>query len=49
MLDWHSCQICYCLEIKLLLLLLLIKRLGYFCAFTAKCREFSETIICLKI
>ena len=25
MLDWHSCQICYPLEIKLLLLLLLLK------------------------
>ena len=24
MLDWHSCQICYPLEIKILLLLLLL-------------------------
>ena len=24
MLDWHSCQICYPLEIKILLLLLLV-------------------------
>ena len=24
MLDWHSCQICYSLEIKILLLLLLL-------------------------
>ena len=28
MLDWHSCQICYPLEIKLLLLLLLLSRNG---------------------
>ena len=27
MLDWHSCQICYPLEIKILLLLLGVKRL----------------------
>ena len=26
MLDWHSCQICYPLEIKILLLLLLLLR-----------------------
>ena len=25
MLDWHSCQICYPLEIKILLLLLLVR------------------------
>ena len=25
MLDWHSCQICYPLEIKILLLLLLLR------------------------
>ena len=28
MLDWHSCQICYPLEIKTLLLLLLLEILG---------------------
>ena len=28
MLDWHSCQICYTLEIKLLLLLLLLQPIG---------------------
>ena len=26
MLDWHSCQICYTLEIKILLLLLLWRK-----------------------
>ena len=28
MLDWQSCQICYPLEIKLLLLLLLVEHYG---------------------
>ena len=28
MLDWHLCQICYPLEVKLLLLLILIEFLG---------------------
>ena len=28
MLDWHSCQICYPLEIKLLLLLLTLLKVG---------------------
>ena len=28
MLDWHTCQICYPLEIKLLLLLLLLLSLA---------------------
>ena len=31
MLDWHSCQICYPLEIKLLLLLLLLKLYPIWC------------------
>ena len=29
MLDWHSCQICYPLEIKILLLLLLLWHISY--------------------
>ena len=34
MLDWHSCQICYPLEIKILLLLLLLQMISVYILLT---------------
>ena len=45
MLDWHSCQICYPFEIKILLLLLLMETdfVVYFCVCYSKVKKFEKS------
>ena len=46
MLDWHSCQLCYPLEIKLLLLLLLLLQSACLVVNPIKVNNFAALFNC---